>query len=65
MIQLLPLLVIVCLIAETLAHGHGTQSTGTLRYYVFTNECFDAFFANQDFLNVECLKKVKNKGFRQ
>lgn len=65
MIQLLPLLVLLALVAETAAHGHGAQNSGTLRYYVFTNECFDAFFVNQDYLNVECVKKVKNKRLRR
>ena len=65
MIQLAPLLLLLALLylvaAQEAASSITTTPTpaATLKYYVFTEECFEAFFGRNEWLHVECLKRVQ------
>jgi hypothetical protein len=59
MIQLAILLLFLALIVyATAQETTAPQPAPTMKYYVFSEQCFEAFFVNNDWLNVECLKKV-------
>lgn len=60
MIQLPVLLLLLALIVFATAQETAPSPAAppALKYYVFTEECFDAFFLRKDFLNVDCIKRV-------
>lgn len=62
------LVTLLCLqmIVDTLCHTETASSASptTYKYYVFSNECYDTFFVANDWLNIDCLKKVSTYQYR-
>jgi hypothetical protein len=66
MIQLPLLLLLLALVVFATAQetAPSPPAPAALKYYVFTEECFDAFFIRKDLLNVDCIKRVSTASCR-
>lgn len=56
-----PVAVLVGLLLIVAATAAATDSSEPVKYFVFSEDCFDTFFLYYDFLNVPCLKFTISK----
>lgn len=56
---LLILLLLLQLAADALCLSDThTSAPVTYKYYIFSNQCYDRFFLQKDFLNIPCIQTV-------